>query len=378
MIPDAEALAAQKLNAEVGTKIAEARRLQETDPEKAIAIYEQTMKAVKASGLSPNLMRPMVRRLEVAIELAKKDKVAFEVKMQDKQQRAEIELKRLRILEADKAKKGRMKELMDKAQAAYAEGNYVECEAYAKKAAEVDPNEVAATMLVFKSRMERRYKQDMETKAAKEEGAGHGLPGSRPGVGRRSRGSGQRHQVPQELQGPDPRAAADEPEARGQEGSQGPGHRGEAEGADLAEHGQAAAQRGDHLPAELHGPEHRPRPQGPQRRGADLGRAGLADRQQRPDQDRAEAAASPAGPDLQGRGRGPADHQSPGSTTPDVPENVLRRRPDHAREQGPQNPLAAVANAMGSGSNPADGGGALGQAAAALYPGQTPAARRPT
>ena len=36
-IPDAEALAAQKLNAEVGTKIAEARRLQETDPDKAIA-----------------------------------------------------------------------------------------------------------------------------------------------------------------------------------------------------------------------------------------------------------------------------------------------------------------------------------------------------
>jgi hypothetical protein len=50
-------------------------------------------------------MRPMVRRLEVAIELAKKDKVAFEVKMQDKKQRTEIEVKRLRILEADNAKR---------------------------------------------------------------------------------------------------------------------------------------------------------------------------------------------------------------------------------------------------------------------------------
>src|SRR3954468_3511112 len=104
-IPDAEALAAQKLNAEVGTKIAEARRLQETDPDKAIAIYDQAMKMVKASGLSPHLSPPMVRRLEVALELAKKDKVAFEVKMQDKKQRTEIELKRLRILEADKAKR---------------------------------------------------------------------------------------------------------------------------------------------------------------------------------------------------------------------------------------------------------------------------------
>jgi type II secretory pathway component GspD/PulD (secretin)/uncharacterized protein YigA (DUF484 family) len=170
VIPDAEALAAQKLNAEVGTKIAEARRLQETDPDKAISIYEQTMKAVKASGLTPSLMRPMVRRLEVALELAKKDKVAFEAKMQDKTQRAEIELKRLRILEADKAKKSRMKQLMDKAQAAYAEGNYVQAETFAKAASEVDPNEVAATMLVFKARTERRFKQDLETKALKENG----------------------------------------------------------------------------------------------------------------------------------------------------------------------------------------------------------------
>ena len=38
---DAETLAAQKLNAEVGTKIAEARRYHEIDPDKAIAIYEQ-------------------------------------------------------------------------------------------------------------------------------------------------------------------------------------------------------------------------------------------------------------------------------------------------------------------------------------------------
>ena len=171
VIPDAEALAAQKLNAEVGTKIAEARRLQETDPDKAIAIYEQTMKAVKSSGLSPNLIRPMVRRLEVALELAKKDKTAFEVKMQNKQERGQIELKRLRILEADKAKKARLKEFMDKAQGAYAEGNYAECEAYAKRAAEVDPNEVAATMLVFKAKTERHYKQDLEIRAAKDEGA---------------------------------------------------------------------------------------------------------------------------------------------------------------------------------------------------------------
>ena len=167
---DAEALAAQRLNAEVGTKIAEGRRLHETDPDKAIALYEQTVQAVHAAGLGPDLTRPMVRRLEVAIEVAKKDKVEFERKMADKQLRAEIETKRLRILEADTAKKKRMKELMEKATTAYAEGNYIECEAFAKRAMEVDPNELAASLLVYKAKMERRYKQDLQNRSDKEEG----------------------------------------------------------------------------------------------------------------------------------------------------------------------------------------------------------------
>ena len=113
----------------------------------------------------------MVRRLEVSIELAKKDKAAFDVKMKDKNLRAEIETKRLRILEADTAKKARIKEMMDKATSEYAVGHYAEAEAYAKRAMEIDPNEVAASMLVWKARTERHYKHDLETKAAKEEGA---------------------------------------------------------------------------------------------------------------------------------------------------------------------------------------------------------------
>ena len=41
---------------------------------------------------------------------------------------------------------------------------------------------------------------------------------------------------------------------------QGPGDRGQAQGPGLDQHGQAAAERGDHVPSELHGAEHRPRP----------------------------------------------------------------------------------------------------------------------
>ena len=192
---DGEALLAQRLNAEVGTKIGEGRRLHETDPDKAIALYEQSIQAVHASGLSTDLTRPMVRRLEVAIEIAKKDKVEFERKMADKQLRAEIENKRLRILEADKAKKAKLKDLMDKAMTAYAEGKYIECEALAKRAMEVDPNELAASMLVYKAKAERRFKIDKQNIADKENGQRHRVPGSRRRLDRRPRGPapGNRH-----------------------------------------------------------------------------------------------------------------------------------------------------------------------------------------
>ncbi len=167
---DAETIAAQKLNAEVGTRIAEARRYHDIDPDKAMSIYEKQINAVQTSGLPPELTRPMIRRLEVAIELAKKDKAVYLVKMTDKKQREEIELKRLRILEADGAKKAKLKEYMDKAMSLYAEGKYVECEAFCKRAMEVDPNELSASMLAFKAKMERHFKSDNEIRDARDEG----------------------------------------------------------------------------------------------------------------------------------------------------------------------------------------------------------------
>lgn len=166
---DAEVVKAQQLNAEVGTKVAEARRKLETDPAEAVKILEQTMVAVKAAGLSEPVTRTLVRRLEVAIELAKKDQVAFDEKMKEKNFREEIERKRLRILEADKAKQERMKQFMDKAMAAQAEGDWVEAEKFAKLAAEVDPNEIAATALATKARIMRHYERDKQIRSDAEE-----------------------------------------------------------------------------------------------------------------------------------------------------------------------------------------------------------------
>ena len=102
-------------------------------------------------------------------------------------------MKRLRILEADKAKKAKMKDLMDKAMTAYAEGKYVECEALAKRAMEVDPNELAASILVYKAKTERRLQdRQADHRAEKEEWDRHGVPGSRPGVDHGSRAAASR------------------------------------------------------------------------------------------------------------------------------------------------------------------------------------------
>jgi type II secretory pathway component GspD/PulD (secretin) len=168
-IEDAETVAAQKLNAEVGTRVAEARRLLETDPDKAIALLQATAAQVKASGLPDSVTKTMSRRLEVAVELAKKDKVAFEIKMKDKAFREEIERKRLRILEADKAKQERLATLLDKAKEADAAGNFAESEKFYKMALEIDPNELAAVAGAQVARVKRHYNRDQEIRAGKDE-----------------------------------------------------------------------------------------------------------------------------------------------------------------------------------------------------------------
>ncbi len=167
---DAESLKAQQLNAEVGTKVAEARRLMETDPEKAIALLGTTLASVKAAEMPQAVARTMTRRLEVAIELAKKDKVAFDSKMLDKNAKADIELKKLRILEADKAKKDAIGKLMTEATKAQSEGNWAKAEELARRAQEIDPNEIAPGLLAYKANLQRHYETYTRDKKDKEEG----------------------------------------------------------------------------------------------------------------------------------------------------------------------------------------------------------------
>ncbi len=149
--------------------MAESRRLLETDPDKAIQVLQETLESVKAADVSDAAKRTMVRRVEVALELAKKDKVSFDAKMKDKKYQEEIERKKLRILEADKAKQEQITALMKKAKEMEADGNLAEAEQLAKRAAAIDPNNIAAVALAKVSNTRRHMERYLDNKSAKEE-----------------------------------------------------------------------------------------------------------------------------------------------------------------------------------------------------------------
>jgi len=167
---DAEAIAAQQLNAEVGAKVAEARRLLDMDPDEAIAMLEETKASVDAAQLSAPVTRTMIRRLDVAIARAKEDKVAIEAKKADKEDQAEAQRTKLRILEADTAKQEQIKEMMEKAMAADRNGDHAAAEMWAKRVVAIDPNNVAATTLATVARAKRNFEEDRRIRDAKEQG----------------------------------------------------------------------------------------------------------------------------------------------------------------------------------------------------------------
>jgi len=88
--------------------------------------------------------------------------------MQDKQARIEVEQKKVRIMEADKAKLDRMAELMKRATEAMAAGKYEEAEAAAKLAMEVDPNDPTPAAIAWKARAEGSYKRNLDISQEKE------------------------------------------------------------------------------------------------------------------------------------------------------------------------------------------------------------------
>ena len=155
-----------------------------------------------------------------------------------------------------------MKEMMDQATKAMAEGEYVEAEAFAKKAQEIDPNEVAAAIIAFKAKMERRYKTDLENRDLKEKAPSPPSKKSTAAAIADPEVQLRGIQYPKNFKDLTRERLRMNAKLRAQEDPEDARHRGQAQRAGLAEHGQAAPRRGDQLPRQLHRAEHRPRPEG--------------------------------------------------------------------------------------------------------------------
>lgn len=167
---DAQAIRIQKLNAEIAEVISASRRSLDVDPAKSIEMVEKELEKVRQQDLPAASGKTMIRRLEVALELAKTEKKDWELRTRDQRDRVATEKKRLRILEAEQAKLDRHSELMRKAIASLENGQYLEAEASAKMAQEVDPNDVTAVALAQRARFESGFNRSEEIRDAKERG----------------------------------------------------------------------------------------------------------------------------------------------------------------------------------------------------------------
>ena len=164
--------------------------------------------------------------------------------------------------------------MMDKAQSAYQKGEFAEAEAFAKRAQEIDPNEVAAVILAFKAKAERRWRVEMENKRLKEDAVVRSLPGideasiADPEVQLKG------IKFPKNFKDLTRERLRTNAMLEPKKAPQTLAIEEQAQRSGLAQHGQAAVAGGDRLPPELHRDEHRPRSQGAERREHHLGHAG--------------------------------------------------------------------------------------------------------
>ncbi len=167
---DAMTVEAQRMNTEVSSKVSEARRLMDSKPSEGITILEETKVAVTVAEIPEPVRRTLLQRVEVALELAERDREVFEAKMTDERARADAEREHLRILEARIAEADQINALMERAVQAQDDGDYAAAETFAKRVMVIDPNNATAAAMVTLMQTKRHYEIDQRIRSAKEEG----------------------------------------------------------------------------------------------------------------------------------------------------------------------------------------------------------------
>jgi general secretion pathway protein D len=158
----------QQLVTETNHKVQAAKLLLQSNPPQAIRDLEAAQQAVRSSGLDASMTEPLARRLETAIRFASQEKQRSEVERVQDLSRGAAEATRKRQLAVDEHKRQEVYELVEKGNAAFNEARYEDAELAAKKALEIDRDNLAATALRYKARIEHQLTIQKDLQELKE------------------------------------------------------------------------------------------------------------------------------------------------------------------------------------------------------------------
>ena len=148
---------ARQLSQEVARRQYDARKMLEADPKRAHDLLKQTQKLVSEAELDPPAKQSLLARIDrgvVEVENYLKDhQFELDLVSQNNEVMREVERRKAQRLEIDDKLKAKVEEFNKLLK----EGRYAEAEVLAKRAAELDPKNVAVVIMNEKARFVREF-----------------------------------------------------------------------------------------------------------------------------------------------------------------------------------------------------------------------------
>jgi general secretion pathway protein D len=165
-----ERIRLQQLLVQTNEKIALARQKLDTNPDAAIAELQQLRDELRSSGLGEAAVEPLVRRVEIAIRYARREKERRDLEQIQQQAQQAAAEQRAREVAAETQRQKEIEQLIRQGEELFEQGRYDEAQVVAERARELDPNNVAAHALYWKAKISRRLGEAKQIRAEAEDG----------------------------------------------------------------------------------------------------------------------------------------------------------------------------------------------------------------
>ncbi|MGD9126639.1 MAG: general secretion pathway protein GspD [Planctomycetia bacterium] len=161
---------ARQVYSDVNHQIQRAMQLRETDPQTGLKLLEQSRKRVEEAGLEVSMRNAILRRVDRSISGFKQyiQDNSSRLALNERNDAVRAELQRQQQYELDK--QARLKELTDRYNELRVKRKFIEAEAVAKEAIELDPDSTFAAILRGNVLFDNQNRFNIETKRQKQEG----------------------------------------------------------------------------------------------------------------------------------------------------------------------------------------------------------------